>query len=164
MEYITVYEIENIFFPYMIFIPLLLLIIFVFLSYKSYKLKENIVLSIILSIATIFMTTLCVSHIYEFKNLKTNILDSYIKGNYETVEGTVQGFEPLPLNGNGTESFTVNGIQFRYSNSALSYIGYKTTAAEGGYITKNGQNVRIGYIYDDTYENNIILKLDIEKS
>ena len=163
MEFITVYEIENIIFPYKIFIPLLLLSILVFLSYKSYKLKGHIILSIILSIATIFMTTLCVSNIYGFKNLKSNILDSYFKGNYQTVEGAVQDFEPLPLNGNGTESFTVNGIQFRYSNSALSYYGYKTTAAEGGYITKNGQNVRIKYIYDETYENNIILKLDIEK-
>lgn len=163
MEYITVYEIENIVFPYMILIPLVLLIIFSFLSYKANKLKANIILSIILSIATVSMTALCVANIYEFKNLKTNVLDLYFNGNYQTVEGTIEEFEPLPLNGNGTESFTVNGINFRYSKSALSYVGYKTTAAEGGYITENGQKIRIRYIYDYTYDNNIILKLDIEK-
>ena len=163
MEYITVYEIKNMFFPYMIFIPLLLLIIFGFLSYKAHKLRANIILSVILSTATIFMTTLCVANIYVFNDLKTNIIDSYFNGNFQAVEGTVQEFEPLPLNGNGTESFTVNGIEFKYSKSALTYVGYKTTAAEGGYITKNGQKVRIRYIYDYIYDNNIILKLDIEK-
>lgn len=163
MEYITVYEIENITFPYMILIPLILLIIFGFLSYKAHKLKANIILSLVLSFATIFMTALCAANIYEFRNLKTNILDSYLNGDYQTVEGEIEEFEPLAPNGNGTESFTVDETKFRYSKSALSYVGYKTTAADGGYITENGQKVRIRYIYDETYNNNIILKLDIEK-
>ena len=109
------------------------------------------------------MTAQCAANIYEFRNLKTNILDSYLNGNYQTVEGEIEKFEPLALNGNGTESFTVDGTEFRYSKSALSYVGYKTTAAEGGYITENGQKVRIRYIYDNTYDNNIILKLELEK-
>ena len=163
MEYITAYEIENNFFPYYILIPELLLIIFGFLAYKSIKLKYNKILSVLLSIITILSTTLCITSIYEFYNVKTNIVESYFAGEYLTVEGKIESFDPLSLNGNGTESFEVNGIEFRYSDSALNYIGYKTTSVEGGVITNNGQKVRIRYVYNDTYDMNIILKLDVEK-
>ena len=163
MEYITVYEIENNFFPYYILIPTLLLIVFGFLAYKSIKLKYNKFISVLLTIITIFSTTLCITSIYNYYNIKTNIVDSYFAGEYLTVEGTIENFDPLSLNENGTESFEVNGIEFRYSDSALDYIGYKSTLTECGVITNNGQKVRIRYVYNDTYDMNIVLKLDIEK-
>ena len=76
----------------------------------------------------------------------------------------MENFEPLHFQGNGTESFEIDGIKFNYSKSSVEYVGYNTESSAGGYIKENGQNVRIGYMYDAVYDRNIILKLEIEQS
>lgn len=162
--YTTVYEINEHFFPYYIVIPLCLLIIFVLLYYylKKYQIKN--VLCVILPIATLFMLILCVASIYNFFDLRNNIVVPYFNGKYMSIEGIVENFEPIFPSGNGTESFEVDGIEFRYLKSFMEYIGYSKTSIDVGFIHKNGQKVRIRYIYDETYDVNIILRLEIAEN
>ena len=164
MEYITVYEIEKNFFPYFILIPLVLLVLFGTLYYYLLKFQIKNILNIFLPIGIIFMLFLSIANIYGFIDTKTNIVEPYFNDEYFTVEGSVTNFKPLALHENGTESFVVNGVKFNYSKAAIEYVGYNKVFDEGGYIKKNGQNVRIRYIHDKTYDINVILKLEVLKT
>lgn len=66
----------------------------------------------------------------------------------------------MKLEGHSSESFTVNGIEFRYSRSVPAN-GYHLAKVDGGYIHGNGQKVRIHYIYCNNIA--IILKLEIKE-
>lgn len=164
MEYITVYEIEKIFFPYYSFIPLILLALFGVLYYKLLTLHIKNILCVVLPVSILFMLFLCIANVYGFVNIKTNIVEPYFNGEYLTVEGNVANFKPLASHGKGTESFEVNGIKFNYSKTSVEYIGYNKVSNEGGYIKRNNQKVRIRYIYDKTYDTNLILKLEISNN
>ena len=63
-------------------------------------------------------------------------------GNYQTVEGTVTDFVPLPPGGHATESFKVGGTSFRYGSGWGSVIF--NADWNHGYI-RNGTHVRIAY-------------------
>ena len=78
---------------------------------------------------------------------------AYREGSFQTVEGVVQGFVPMPYSGHAMESFSVNGKVFRYSDYAETP-GFNRTRSHGGPIHE-GLPVRIEYI------GNIILKLEI---
>lgn len=161
MEYTTVYEIATTYFPMYYIIPFVLLLLFVFLFYKLKKLKIKNVLCVILPLVIVLMSFLCIACVYDYIDTQKNIIKPYFVGEYKTVSGVVEDFEPLPPNGNGSESFEVNGIKFDYSKSSIAYVGYNIESSAGGYINKNGQNVRIRYVYDDVYDRNLILKLEI---
>lgn len=161
MEYTTVYEIATTYFPMYYIIPFVLLVLFVFLFYKLFKLKIKNALCVILPLTIVLMSFLCVACVYDYIDTQNKIIEPYFAGEYKTVAGVVENFDPLPQNGNGTESFEVNGIKFDYSKSSIAYVGYNIESSAGGYISKNGQNVRIKYIYDDVYDRNLILKLEI---
>lgn len=105
-----------------------------------------------------------IASIYDFIDVKNNVVKPYFNGEYYFVEGSVTNFEPLAAHGNGTECFEVDGVKFSYSRAAIEYVGYNKVFGEGGYIRKNGQNARIRYFYDETYDRNIILKLDVLKN
>mgnify|MGYP003300552476 CR=1 FL=1 len=74
------------------------------------------------------------------------------------VEGIVEKYHAMPLEGHDTEHFEINGIYFEYSNFELSN-GYNTPACYGGVIKENGQYLKIKYIEDDV-RNNIILYIE----
>lgn len=73
------------------------------------------------------------------------IIVSYQAGDYETVEGPVAHFTPMPYEGHGLESFEIDGVYFEYSDYVIQQ-GYHNTRSHGGVISGDGQNLKIGYI------------------
>jgi hypothetical protein len=78
---------------------------------------------------------------------------SYISGQYSVVEGTVTNFHPMPYSGHQNETFSVNGVQFSYSDYVIVPC-FNNTSSHGGPI-REGLRVRIAYSDD------CILKLDV---
>lgn len=76
----------------------------------------------------------------EYRFLKTD----YESGLSQVVAGEVRDYRPLPPNGRGEESFTVDSISFGYSDYRIS-AGYNKSVGKGGLI-REGQQVRIHYI------------------
>lgn len=72
-----------------------------------------------------------------------------------TVEGPVERFVPAPYTGRGQESFSVAGVQFKYSDSVITD-GFNNTSSHGGPI-RSDSYVRI--CYDPA--GNVILRLEI---
>jgi len=72
------------------------------------------------------------------------------------VVGEIRNFVPRNRSKKIWESFVVNGVTFTYTNSSQTgaYLG-------GSNLLKEGQNVRISYIYDKNWGMNLILKLEI---
>lgn len=83
----------------------------------------------------------------------------YNEGNYETVEGYVENFDPMPYTGHKRESFEINGVKFVYSDNA-TVSGYNNTKSHGGVIKGNGQHLRIRYIYYDESYGNVIMYIE----
>jgi len=65
-------------------------------------------------------------------------------GTVQFVEGPVEHFVPMPLNGHGVEQFEVQGKHFEYSHNIVT-AGFNTTSTRGGPI-REGLQVRIGYV------------------
>jgi len=82
--------------------------------------------------------------------------DAYRYGQYQTIDGVVTNFHPMPYSGHQNESFVINGIQFTYSDYVLVPC-FNNTASHGGPI-RDGIRVRIAYSGD------CILRLDIADS
>jgi hypothetical protein len=59
------------------------------------------------------------------------------------VEGPVENFIPMPFPGHAGESFSVSGVQFKYSDYAVTD-GFNNTSSHGGPINKESY-VRICY-------------------
>jgi len=85
----------------------------------------------------------------------------YAHREYQTVEGTVANFDPMPASGHKLESFTVAGVPFAFSDFDASDYGYNNTASHGGVI-RQGLRVRIAYL--PRGQRNVILKLEIPAS
>ena len=85
-----------------------------------------------------------------------SLLSRYEQGKYDVVEGLVQNFEPMPYAGHKSESFTVKGVKFSYSNYSVTS-GFNNATSHGGPISE-GLQVRISYI------RNTILKLETLKT
>lgn len=81
--------------------------------------------------------------------------------NYQTVEGIVENFDPMPYTGHKDESFTVKGVNFKYSDFNENFYGLNNTKSHGGPITGNGQKVKIDYYQEKG--RNYIFRLFIEK-
>ena len=84
------------------------------------------------------------------------IKEYYGNGNFEVVEGFVENFKPMPSDGGKQESFTVNGIRFKYADYVKTP-GFNNAASRGGPI-REGLQVKISYI------DNTILKLEVAAS
>jgi hypothetical protein len=82
----------------------------------------------------------------------------YTHQTYQTVEGSVTDFDPMPVTGHRLETFKVAGIRFAFSDFDETDYGYNNTASHGGVI-RQGLRVRIAYLPRE--EKNIILKLEI---
>lgn len=76
------------------------------------------------------------------------------------IEGFVTNFHPMPEGGHDSERFTVNGVQFQFSDFDISDFGYNNTKSHGGVIDEN-KYVKISYIRVNNI--NQILKLEVRK-
>ena len=56
----------------------------------------------------------------------------------------------MPYDGHDMESFTINGVEFEFSDFELQS-GYHTAASHGGVIKENGQYLEIRYVHTDDY-------------
>ncbi|GEM_PF-153733 len=95
-------------------------------------------------------------------NMYKKLSAAYKSGSYETTEGYVENFDPMPVQGHKYESFTVGGIDFYYSDYEIIQ-GYHNSKAKGGVITGNGQHLKIGYVpYTDSNsrDQNIIIYIE----
>jgi len=97
----------------------------------------------------------------------THIID-YLSGNYHVAAGEIVQYSPYMGNSDSVlypyygkhETFYVNDVFFSLVDG-LS-LGYDIPAANGGFITQNGQKVEIYYITDDNGMNHI-MKLLVEE-
>lgn len=92
-------------------------------------------------------------------NMHNKIIGAYQRGEYQTVEGYVENFDPMPYEGHMDESFEINGVKFAYSDYSTQP-GYNNAKSHGGVITGDGQHLKIGYVrysfLDGNYENIIV--------
>jgi hypothetical protein len=84
-----------------------------------------------------------------------NLLAAYKNGNCEKIEGNVSNFDPMPYGGHKSESFTLNGKKFSYTDFCITP-GFNQTASHGGPL-REGLLVRIWH------QNGTIARLDIAK-
>ena len=85
-------------------------------------------------------------------------MNAYKNKQYSIVEGRVSNYHPMPKEGHDYERFTVNGIDFEFSDYDLTY-GYRNAASKGGAIKKD-LFVRIYYFNNKGV--NLILRLETE--
>lgn len=91
------------------------------------------------------------------------VVGAWQRGTYETVEGQVENFVPMPKEGKGSESFDLGGVYFEYSDNRL-ITGYHNAKVNGGVIRRNGQRLRIGYVWYEPYGNVIVSIEEIDES
>ena len=146
------------FIPYIV---MFLIAIFLLIRYKlddNENLQNNIIFKrfiggfVCLAVFSIF-GLLGQIHMYN------KIVKAYEQGNYQTVEGYVENFDPMPHEGHKHESFDINGVSFSYSDFAIQP-GYHNAKSHGGVITGNGQHLKIGYVYYNSAEGNIIVYIE----
>jgi hypothetical protein len=88
-------------------------------------------------------------------------LDSYRavqalrSGSYSVVQGEVENFTPMPIEGHADEQFDVGGVHFAYSDFEVT-AGFNNSASHGGPI-RPGLPVRIAY------RGNEILRLQVKR-
>ena len=77
----------------------------------------------------------------ELIRLYRGTVGAYRRGEYETVEGSVENFRY----DNGEESFTVDGAGFSYDITKINF-GYHNAGGAENLITGDGQRLRVGYV------------------
>ena len=83
------------------------------------------------------------------------VIALYRAGDYLTVEGAVENYDPKGFWDRGDESFSVDGVSFSYCSDDMQP-GYMRNHSHGGVITGNGQRLKIGYVFDGRYGNVIV--------
>ena len=126
------------------------LILFILLRKRSTRLSKHPVLFLIficcwLGFAVLWTGTSVASTYSEYIDLKNALVNNA----YYTVEGVVDNFHPMPYAGHEHETFTVQGIQFEYSDYLVTN-AFNNTKSHGGPIDQ-GKFVKIYY-----YEGKII--------
>lgn len=140
-------------------IPLIMLVmipLIPWLSRRRYGQRTGLGTKIFLGIIWCFVLAIAIlvgSHQWK---LHRTVQEAYSSGNYQTVEGYVENFDPMPAEGHKQESFDLNGVHFAYSDYAI-HPGYRNARSKGGVISGNGQHLRIGYLwYNEAYGNIIV--------
>jgi hypothetical protein len=168
MTYETIFEQTNHSNPFLQIIPLIFFILIgLGITYyvKKYVKKVSVYrqgliffgyllggFSTILIIISLIITPAMIREHMEFNRMIEN-------KTYTVIEGLVENFIPADEN-NHFESFSVNGVIFRYSDYVI-VSGFHQTTKNHGLINKNGLKVRIGYTKKDG--ENLILKLELAK-
>ena len=94
------------------------------------------------------------------------VIQAYKQGNYKNVEGYVENFVPASSGGEDQEdmeeeSFDIKGVHFSYGDKFIKKFGYHRPSTQGGYIKKDGQYLKIGYI--STEKGYVIVKIQERK-
>lgn len=110
--------------------------------------------------------TICVIAALRFTFGYMQIIHTYKKGDFKSVEGYVENFVPASMGGEDTEdteeeSFDIKGVHFSYGDRFIKKFGYHRPSTQGGYIKKDGQYIKLGYI--DTDNGNVIVKIEERK-
>lgn len=166
MNYSIVYEVTNEKLDSVIFIPLIFILIGFGLSYINYKYFDSTSTrgKYITGFGIVFgLFSLIFSLITIPSSLTSyySTMKKYDQNDFKTIEGEIENFDPMPYGGHKQERFTLNGIEFDYSDFSASYYGFHNTASHGGPIKRNGQEVRIGYITTQGGHNRI-LKIELK--
>ena len=93
------------------------------------------------------------------------VIQAYKQGNYKSVEGYVENFIPASSGGEDQEdmeeeSFDIKGVHFPMVINLLRSLVTQTIDT-GGYIKKDGQYLKIGYI--STEKGYVIVKIQERK-
>lgn len=171
-EYEIVYETDkfqfNLLVEYIIFIFIILVFGFIIFCNVRRKITlsgetqyKNVIIERVFSLIGLIVSVsvfslILVQNITDYNFITKNICE----GNYEIVEGEIENFIPMKKEGHSQESFDVDGVTFIYNRSNPKH-GYHFPNVDGGYITNNGQYVRITYINYNGY--NIIIRLETKK-
>lgn len=163
MKYKTIFDVNNKTTSWSYYVPVVFFFIFSTVFIVLSCVKKNTDMSYIISSAIL---TLCFL-IWSLISITQVIADfmylikPYREHRCEQIDGIISDLVLIEHTA-CAESFQVSGMKFIFPNSSTR-IGYKTTVSEGGCINKNGQNVRIIYVYNEKLGNdNVILKLEIE--
>jgi len=73
------------------------------------------------------------------------VVNDFRSGQAQTLEGVITNFTPMPTQGHATESFTLNGEQFAYSNLEFHGPCFDRTVTVGGPM-KNGLHVKLSRV------------------
>ena len=118
---------------------------------RKYQMVFGIIFACGGSLVSLVIIPVVLSNYFDIKKV-------YTEKAYQTIEGKVEDFHPMPPTGHDTERFNVNNVHFDYSDFELASGGYNTTTPHGGFI-REGLYVRISYYYNGN--RNVILKLAI---
>ena len=93
-------------------------------------------------------------------------IHAYKQGDYKSVEGYVENFTPASSGGEDQEdmeeeSFDINGVHFSYGDKFIKKFGYHLPSTQGGYIKRDGQYLKLGYI--TTEKGYVIVKIQERK-
>jgi hypothetical protein len=132
-----------------------------------YKKENNIIQYKIKIIIPIIITGIILYGLIKQKSNELNISQEiYLSGNYRTVEGYVNNFDPMPYGGHKNESFCVNGIYFEYSNYGriANYKSFNNTKSHGGPIDE-GKYIKVDYIIVNIglEDRNLIMRLLVKE-
>ncbi len=118
---------------------------------KSFDSITGLVFSIIGTLVILIVVALVLP---DQIKMYENTVGAFKRGDYDVVEGYVENFHPMPKEGHDTESFYIDGVQFKYGYTVS--FGYHKAKVDGGVITENGQHLRIGYTWHDWLGNVIV--------
>lgn len=109
---------------------------------------------------------ICVIAALRFSFGYMQIIHAYKQGNYKSIEGYVENFTPASSGGEDQEdleeeSFDIKGVHFSYGDRFIKKFGYHRPSTQGGFIKKDGQYLRIGYI--TTEKGHVIVKIEKRK-
>jgi hypothetical protein len=139
--------------------------VYVYWKKKTHQSRERFSWFVLIS-CCIFACFLCICAclLIFFHNLdrrsqdaNTKALQALSKGDYQTVEGRISNFDPMPYEGHKNECFSVQDKRFCHSDYFIAP-GFRNTTSHGGPI-RPGLKVQIAYI--SAARHNTILRLKI---
>ncbi len=169
MNYQTLYEyipgISKIFY----IVPILVISILSFVGASVLKrtLEKNFRRQLILFLLYLFggissfMLILSIVKIPDIVSYETRLKKAIQNKTYFQVEGEVKNLSLQEINGQFFESFSINNINFEYSDYN-NIDGYHITSHNNGIIKRNGQKFKISYFPKDSI--NLILKIERKNS
>ncbi len=120
---------------------------------KKYK-KVTIIASVL---AIIVALSAAVIEYLEFQE----IIGEIESGKTQQLVGKVENYKSIDINDHmSTESFSINGVKFFYSDYH-KITGYHHACANGGVICENGQLLKLDYFEKDNI--NLIVKIYVPK-
>ena len=106
------------------------------------------------------MTIIAVVRIPGVLKEERNSKEALASNHCPVIEGLVEDFKSVNINGRCTESFRIGKIKFKYSDH-VHIIGFNQTSNENGPIRNNGQYLRIHYVNKEN--ENYILRIEVPK-